>query len=1150
MTGLLATLRRAFACAAVSAVLLPWVAPEPSQAQAPPRPVLERGDLAVTGFSGIRPGVPVPAGANPLDGFTIDIDGPSAQILSVRDPNGPPSGQLLDRVPSWVGKARDVGQVFGITLDDGAGRTAPDLYLGAGSAFGLHIMDPNGFGAGIPKRLQRGQPGAQWMPGMWGPGAEPGTIFRVTGATGDVAPFATIPGNGGPGLASLAYNPATRSLYAADLDTGFIHHIGPDGALRSPYDHGATGRAARGLPAVVDDTIVLDTQNPAFDVTDPATWGLTPADRRVTALAVHRGRLYYAVAGGNQIWSVGLLPDGGFGPDPRWELDVGVSAPTNIVTTIIFDADGRMILAERGAQRAAYDFSVYAEPGNAAVLRYRLESPDNPATPSIWAPEREEYAIGLPPQHKAATGGAALNYAHDPQTGRLIGRSCNATLWSTGDRLRTSDDEDPANPGLPLPNDVHGLQGNEASLVRPANVPPQQSFFIDYDEMFGDEAKAGHVGLVVAWQPCGREDLTIIPPWTIPLPQPPGWLPPDYPPPREPWNANLRLTKRASPAQCIPTAAGDWACLFRVRVRNTGPDPYAGPILVHDTLPLLPAGSTFAAAAPGWACWLTGPQSMNCARPDVWLAPGAAVAFTVVVLVPREPRICAVRNHAHIEWAPGGTQMNTDPWDDADGATALIPARNCPPREDRTNLRIFKRALSQTCVRGPEGFMCGYAVQVVNMGPGVFNGPITVRDQSIPGSTIIAVSLGLPAWTCATVGPDSDCTLPPVSLVPGDGRGFLIGVRVPLEVARQFRCRIPNRANILSPPGGSAQNTNPGDDLAEALATIPGDICREERQCPPGFVLQGNICVPVAVKPPPVATCPPGTVGTPPNCARPVCPAGTTGTPPNCRPVQVGCPDGFVGRPPNCVRPVCPPGTIGTPPNCVRPVCPPGTTGTPPNCRPLQCPPGLVGTPPNCVRPVCPQGTTGTPPNCRPIVVPVCPPGTVGRPPNCFQPVCPPGQVGRPPNCRPIDVTCPPGTVGRPPNCFRPTCPPGQVGQPPNCRPIACPEGTVGRPPNCVRPTCPPGTVGRPPACIAVACPPGTVGRPPNCVRPQCPAGTVGVPPNCRPLACPPGTVGRPPNCIKPVVNQPPVINRPPVQTIPPGLINRPQPTNQGPVIR
>jgi len=55
--------------------------------------------------------------------------------------------------------------------------------------------------------------------------------------------------------------------------------------------------------------------------------------------------------------------------------------------------------------------------------------------------------------------------------------------------------------------------------------------------------------------------------------------------------------------------------------------------------------------------------------------------------------------------------------------------------------------------------------------------------------------------------------------------------------------------------------------------------------------------------------------------------------------------------------PMCPPGQVGTPPDCSvlpPPMCPTGQVGTPPDCTALQqeaCPPGKVGTPPDCSAP-------------------------------------------------------------------------------------------------------------------------------------------------------------------------------------------------------
>jgi hypothetical protein len=60
--------------------------------------------------------------------------------------------------------------VFAITLDDAP---APNIYLGATSAFGLQIVIPDADGDGRPERVKTGQPGAAFMAGQWGKGGTP-----------------------------------------------------------------------------------------------------------------------------------------------------------------------------------------------------------------------------------------------------------------------------------------------------------------------------------------------------------------------------------------------------------------------------------------------------------------------------------------------------------------------------------------------------------------------------------------------------------------------------------------------------------------------------------------------------------------------------------------------------------------------------------------------------------------------------------------------------------------------------------------------------------------------------------------------------------------------------------------------------------------
>src|SRR6266852_1347982 len=203
----------------------------------------------------------------------------------------------------------------------------------------------------------------------------------------------------------------------------------------------------------------------------------------------------------------------------------------------------------------------------------------------------------------------------------------------------------------------------------------------------------------------------------------------------------------------------------------------------------------------------------------------------------------------------------------------------------------------------------------------------------------------------------------------------------------------------------------------------------------------------------------------------------------------------------------CPPGLIGTPPNCQQPApqqCPPGQVGSPPNCQqpaPQQCPPGQVGSPPNCHQPApqqCPPGQVGSPPNCQQPAPQQCPPGQVGSPPNCHQPApqqCDPGLAGSPPDCYP----CPQGTELQRHHCVDvapPQCDPGLAGSPPDCYP--CPQGTELYRYHCVDvapPQCDPGLAGSSPDCN----PQGPPSGPPPCSSsPDCnPQGPPSGPPPC-----------------------------------------------------
>jgi len=799
--------------------------------------VMSPGDAVVTGFSGFRPsGAAVIPGGNLLDGFVINLDGPSAQIQSLNVFGEPPQGQLVSPGIRKQIFARDIGQVFPIALMEGrSASNPPSILLGASSMFGLHIVKPDSDGDGRPERIKTGEPGAFWMPGMFADdkGGSPGAIWRVDGETGDVTLFATIPDNSGPGLGDVVYDRKTRSVFVSDLDTGLIHRLDENGQLIDTFDHGVDGRPAKGLAPVADNGEKVEIDNPAFDVEKPETWGYTQAERRVYGMSVHQGRLYYTA--GHKVWSIGLKDDGSFAGDARWELDVETTTPGSQLSDMLFDSSGRMYVAERGAQRGSYDYSLFAEAEKAEVKRYRLEDPEDPATESRWLPDPEVYAIGLPIEHRHSNGGIALGFPYD-ETGMAKIGSCGEFLWTTGERLRAGEFAQGDGEGDPAANaDVHGLQGNDIGAVRPDNVPPMTSYFTDYDNFFGDPERAGHMGDVEIWQPCegfpGTPAFGELPPWwTPPTTELPPDYPPEFPPPEYPYYTNLELQKRAIPNSCW-SWGNDWICRYRIRIRNTGPDDYFGDIQIRDWFPANPPGlATLFQPQPPWFCWQPGgsPAETRCWRPDVFLAAGHSLFMTVWARVPKNPRRCRLTNVAEIEWAPGGTQWNTDPTDDLDAATAIIPDPRCEPHGRRSNLKLEKEAIR--CVIVGNDVSCSYHISIENTGPDTYFGPLSVHDK-LPNAVTSFSWAPMPFWNCNDLGGGNfqcDHKAPVNVLLPKNAKEHLwFSTRVPIDRARSLDCKLHNRARIVDPLG-APKNTDPTDDADSATAQMPPELCRED----------------------------------------------------------------------------------------------------------------------------------------------------------------------------------------------------------------------------------------------------------------------------------------------------------------------------------
>ena len=810
----------------------------PLKASAQDTAIISRGDAAVTAFSGARQLGEVPADLHPLDVTYIDLNGPVLQVFDLTQLGGAPDGQVANAPIRFQVTAGEIGQVFPIALDGTQSFTndSPDSYLGATSAFGLQIVIPGPDDQGRPERVKTGQPEAEWMAGQFGPGGGPGSIWKVDGKTGVVSLFATISGNSGPGLGDIVFDLATRQFFVSDLDTGLIHRLDSSGALLDTFDHGQTGRTAAGLPAATDDGARADIKSPTFDSENPATWGFTQPERRVWGLGLRAGRLYYAVADGPSIWSVSINLDGTFGADPRLEIEVSGTPANHPISDIAFDNADYMYIAQRGGIKGSYDYSVFADAKQSVVWRFAREIPDDPATPGIWAPIPDEYAIGFPPDYRNTSGGIALGYGYD-EAGNTRGGACDAFIWSTGDSLRDNAEyaDELVAGGAAI---INGLQGNDRTLVRPDNEPPFTSYFVDYDGKFDDAQNQGHVGDVEIWQPCDpKADFGSYAPTPYLPPEyyfPPDETPPEDIPPGEEtppegippvgWpegDFNLVLDKEAIPGVCVPGGLG-FLCDYVVRVTNVGPDAYVGPIVVNDSLPAAPAGAVMTFVnVPPWFCFAISPAEHECIFGPTVLLPGDSVDLYVTVDLPVAPPVCWLDNVAYIAWPLGAGDAN--PADDFDWATAAIPAAHCPPPAGETaNLKIEKFPLHPVCRdAGAAAYECDYLVVVRNTGPGDYDGSIKI-DEIVPAWTTATFS-GSPKWTFSPAPPYT-AEHDQVVLNPGQSRSFGVVLRVPKNLAADLACNATNKVKIAEAAGGTDQNTDPTDDEAEATMILPGEV--------------------------------------------------------------------------------------------------------------------------------------------------------------------------------------------------------------------------------------------------------------------------------------------------------------------------------------
>ncbi|MBV0913819.1 hypothetical protein [Anianabacter salinae] len=777
----------------------------------------------VTAFSGVTQWRH-PDGADPVDYQIINQQGVTLQVFALSQMFGVDDARQIPVERGFAASAAQIGQVFGVTLDDGldaAGKPgAPNLYATATSAFGLQLLLETDTEV---TRTKTGGVGVRFMQGQFGAedGAGPGTIWKVDGATGVISMFANVTLNGvensGPALGNITFDPISRRLFVSDLQTGMIHGFGLDGREVDQFDHGVLARTAtRLVPVAHDPARRIALTDPGFLANEPATWGFALPERQVWGLAVRDRRLFYSVSAGPEIWSVGLALDGTIQKDARVEIRV-VAPVADPVTDITFDADGSMFLAQRGAEAAAYDYTSLATPERASVLVYTGKK--RPDGTYEWAADAGEYPVGFQGENRNTNGGVALGYGYYPD-GFIKYDSCEAMVWSTGEMLRESAEHAAR---LGDPGVVHGLQGTDKTLIKPANVPPFKSYHIDYDELYTDDMFHGHMGDVAIWAKCGNaigatstggssETPIDVAGKPIKPTVPVGWTP------RVPGQPDIKISKTCSPAafggalQCTVTLinVGDVEPAARVGFTDLA-TPDFGVAGGGFPLVLLDAGLS----DPNWVCSPLPATSLTCSIAGAALTPGKAQSVNVVV------DISAIASQ------PGWQLTNS----------ATLSTNGTKATATVGDTLVLSKTAPATC-RADE--VCTFTISMTNFGLSTFSGTLAFSDDlNIDGQLASGVVVD-------GVFPSQGCSIPsggnlplewecPITIPSFGIKTFEVDMFIP-KLSGPAAGSVPARncvvatSPFLAPASniGSGQGTSPV--LSNMLtapnpAAAPGMVC-------------------------------------------------------------------------------------------------------------------------------------------------------------------------------------------------------------------------------------------------------------------------------------------------------------------------------------
>ncbi|HCK78885.1 MAG TPA: hypothetical protein DHW34_02590, partial [Actinobacteria bacterium] len=200
-------------------------------------------------------------------------------------------------------------------------------------------------------------------------------------------------------------------------------------------------------------------------------------------------------------------------------------------------------------------------------------------------------------------------------------------------------------------------------------------------------------------------------------------------------SADVVMTK----THATPVIAGA-GLSWRLTVSNSGPDQAVGPFTVADTVPT--GAELVSATGTGWSCDINGRQ-VSCTRINGADTLNSGSSFPVITVVQRVPADTA-----------SGTTFANEATVDARTFDPNVPNNTDPDTAVVTtaaDLAITKRLVGPM-VAGREAT---YTLDVINRGPSVAQGTITVADAVPAGATFVSASGS--GWNCALASGTITC---------------------------------------------------------------------------------------------------------------------------------------------------------------------------------------------------------------------------------------------------------------------------------------------------------------------------------------------------------------------------------------------------------